>query len=152
MKTKEDTGSVTDYVDAAMLAGPEVLEQPCDILVPAALENQITVDNARNIKAKIVLELANGPTTPEADKILQERGVIVVPDVLANAGGVTVSYFEWEQNLAGEHWSEAQVLQKLEPIMKKAFQEIWRTHQEYQVDLRTAAFMLALRRVSTAMP
>lgn len=150
MKTKDDTGSVIDYADAAVIAPTDILTQDCEIAVPAALENQITEQNADKIKAKIVLELANGPTTPQADKILHDRGVLVVPDVLANAGGVTVSFFEWEQNLKNEHWSEAEVLQKLEPIITKAFQEIWQTHEEHQVDLRTAAFMLAVARVAEA--
>jgi len=124
---------------------------PVDILVPAALENQITIDNVKNIKAKAIVELANGPTTPEADEILKEKGIVVVPDVLANAGGVTVSYFEWDQNVKGEHWSEKEVLEKLEKIMIKAFDEVWETKEKYGIDMRTAAFVKAIERVEEKM-
>lgn len=148
MLVKEEKGSVINFANVEIVGGNAILEKECDILAPAALENQITMENAGRIKARIVLELANGPTTPEADKILAEKGVVVVPDVLANAGGVTVSYFEWEQNRAKEHWSEQEVLAKLEPIIKNAFQEIWKIHEDNQVDLRTAAFMLALKRIA----
>lgn len=148
---KSETGSVIDYEDAIIIPAEDILTVACGVLVPAALENQITAANAAQIKAKIILELANGPTTPEADKILYEQAKIVLPDVLANAGGVTVSYFEWEQNLKNEHWSEADVLAKLEPIMTKAFNEIWAMADKHKVDLRTAAFMLAVERVARAM-
>lgn len=152
MKTKTGRGSVKYFPGGeALEESSAVLEKDCDILVPSALENQITESNANNIKAKIILELANGPTTPQADKILVGKNIIVVPDMLANAGGVTVSYFEWIQNLANEHWSEKAIFEKLEPIMKKAWQEVWQTHQEKNVDLRTAAFMLAVERVAQAM-
>lgn len=149
--TKADTGSVIDYGDAKAIPALDVLTADCDVLVPAALENQITAANAAQIKAKIILELANGPTTPAADKILFSNQKIVLPDVLANAGGVTVSYFEWEQNLKNEHWSEAEVLAKLEPIMVKAFGEIWAMAEKHKVDLRTAAFVLAVERIAGAM-
>ncbi len=149
--TKADTGSVIDYGDAEVIPAFGVLTVDCDVAVPAALENQITAANAANIKAKIILELANGPTTPAADKILFSNQKIVLPDVLANAGGVTVSYFEWEQNLKNEHWSEAEVLAKLEPIMVKAFGEIWAMAEKHKVDLRTAAFVLAVERIAGAM-
>jgi len=147
MRVKKEKGSVIDVEGAEKVGSLAILTKECDILVPAALENQITADNAARINAKVVLEMANGPTTPEADKILHDKGVLVVPDVLSNAGGVTVSYFEWEQNLKNEHWTEAEVLAKLEPIMRNAFGSIWKTHEEYQVDLRTAAFMLAVQRI-----
>jgi glutamate dehydrogenase/leucine dehydrogenase len=150
MRVKKEKGSVIDVEGAEKVGSLAILTRECDILVPAALENQITKDNAARIEAKVVLEMANGPTTPEADVILAGRGIPVVPDVLANAGGVTVSYFEWEQNLKNEHWTEAAVLAKLEPIMRDAFSAIWKTHEEYQVDLRTAAFMLAVRRIVEA--
>jgi glutamate dehydrogenase/leucine dehydrogenase len=151
MKVKNDTGSVSNYENGTKLTNEEILEQEADILAPAALENQITKDNADKIKAKIVLELANGPTSPEADSVLWEKKIYVIPDVLANAGGVTVSYFEWDQNLKEEHWSEEKVLKKLEPIMKNAFQDIWKAHEEHEVDIRTAAFMLAVKRIVDAM-
>lgn len=151
IKTKEETGSVIDFSGAKVIASDDVLKVDCDVLVPAALENQINRHNAAEIKAKIVLELANGPTTPEADKILEERGIIVIPDVLANAGGVTVSYFEWEQNLKSEHWAEEEVLKKLEPIMKKSFAEIWQLSQDLKISLRLGAFVLALKRLEAAM-
>lgn len=151
MEAKKEKGSVAAYEGGIKVSNEEILEQECDVLVPAALENQITRENAGSIKARVVLELANGPTTPEADEILWQKKIYVVPDVLANSGGVTVSYFEWDQNLKNEHWSEAEVLAKLEPIMKKAFQEIWKAHEEQGVDLRTAAFMVAVMRLVVAM-
>jgi glutamate dehydrogenase/leucine dehydrogenase len=150
-RVKREKGSVMDFEDATKLTNEELLVEECDILAPAALENQLTSANAGKVRAKVVLELANGPTTPEADKILWEKKIYVVPDVLANAGGVTVSYFEWDQNLKNEHWTEEEVLQKLEPIMKDSFEEIWKTHEEHKVDLRTAAFMLAVSRIVRAM-
>jgi glutamate dehydrogenase/leucine dehydrogenase len=151
MQVKQDKGSVTDYDGVEKLEGMEILEKDCTILVPAALENQITADNADKIKACVVLELANGPTTPEADEILWSKKTYVVPDVLSNAGGVTVSYFEWDQNLKNERWSEEEVLSKLEPIMKGAFAYIWSAHKEHNVDLRTSAFMLGVQRIVDAM-
>jgi len=150
MKVKKEKGSVINYA-AEKVGNDAILEKDCDILVPASLENVITEKNAKNIKASVVLEMANGPTTPEADKILHDRQIYVVPDVLANAGGVTVSYFEWQQNLAKEHWIESEVLQKLEPIMRDSFKDIWKTHRDHNVDLRTAAFMLAVQRVVDVM-
>lgn len=128
-----------------------LLELPVDILIPAALENQITEKNAHRIQAKAIVELANGPTTPEADDILNKKGVVIVPDVLANAGGVTVSCFEWEQNRKGEHWSEEDVILKLEKVMIDAFHDIWDTKEKYNIDLRTAAFVRAIERVGEAM-
>lgn len=144
-------GSVCEVVEHERVSNRQLLELPVDLLIPAALENQITSDNAADIKAKAIVELANGPTTPEADEILREKGIVVVPDVLANAGGVTVSYFEWEQNVKGERWSEAQVLAKLEPIMVNAFNEAWKLKEEKGVMLRTAAFALAVQRIAEAM-
>lgn len=146
-KIKKENGSVIHAVSHEKANNAQILEKECDILVPAALENQITADNAQNIRAKIVLELANGPTTPEADKILRENGTVTVPDVLANAGGVTVSYFEWLQNLKGEHWSAQEVQERLRPIMEKAIEEAWDFSQAKNTDLRTAAFALAIRRI-----
>jgi len=133
------------------ITNEDLLELDVDILVPAALENQITAENAGNIKARAIVELANGPTTPEADEILKEKGIIIVPDVLANAGGVTVSYFEWDQNVKGEHWTEVDVLQKLEKIMVDAFNEVWDTKEKYGIDMRTAAFVKAIERVAQGL-
>lgn len=125
----------------------KILEYPCDILILAALENQITKANVKKIKANIILELANGPITPEADCELFGQGKIVIPDVLANAGGVTVSYFEWLQNLKNQKWTRAEVKKKLKPIMIKAFNEIDKIAKKYKTDLRTAAFISALQRI-----
>ncbi len=146
---KLTNGTVVGFPGAATITNEQLLEINGDVLIPAALENVITKDNAPRIKAKIILELANGPTTPEADAILKERGVTVVPDVLANAGGVTVSYFEWNQNMQGERWIEEQVFAKLKPIMINNFNAIWQLAQEKQVNLRTAAFALALKRLTS---
>jgi len=129
----------------------EVLEIDADVLVPAALENQITEENAENIKAKIVAEAANGPTTPEADKILFEKDIFLIPDILANAGGVTVSYFEWVQGLQNFFWSERDVNVQLREIMTKAFHEVLKVHEKEKVDMRTAAYLLAVKRVADAI-
>ncbi|MEM8533658.1 MAG: Glu/Leu/Phe/Val dehydrogenase [Chloroflexota bacterium] len=128
----------------------EVLELPCDVLIPAALENQLTSKNAERIQANVVIEGANGPTTPEADSIFRERGIEVIPDILANAGGVTVSYFEWVQGLQSFFWEEIDVNAKLERIMVNAFQQVYDTAEEHQVSLRMAAYLLAVRRVADA--
>ena len=140
-------GSVCDGTNYKAVANGKLLEIPCDILIPAALEHQITGKNAGRLKAKIVLELANGPTTPEADEKLKRKKIVVVPDILANAGGVTVSYFEWVQNKQGLYWSEAEVLKKLEPVMRQSFSAIWERHLKYNATLRVAAFVLALERL-----
>ena len=129
----------------------ELLELAVDVLIPAALENQITVENAPRVKAKIIAELANGPTTPEADEILFQKGVIVIPDVLMNAGGVTVSYFEQVQNATNYYWPEAEVLEKLKKIMVESFHAVWAAKEKYNIKMRTAAFVLALERVAAAM-
>jgi glutamate dehydrogenase (NAD(P)+) len=128
----------------------ELLALDTDILIPAAMENQINGSNAANIKAKIIVEGANGPTTVEADKILNERGIIVVPDILANAGGVTVSYFEWVQNLQSFSWDEEEIYQRLERIMCKAFELVYEIHREKNVPLRTSAYMVALKKLGAA--
>jgi len=145
---KKSTRSVGGFDGASDITNEEILELDVDILVPAALENAITKENASNVKAKGIVELANGPTTPDADEILFEKGIVVVPDVLANAGGVTVSYFEWDQNVKGERWSESDVLEKLEKIMVDAFNSVWEAKEEHSVDMRTGAFALAVERIA----
>ncbi|WML51320.1 Glu/Leu/Phe/Val dehydrogenase [Neobacillus sp. PS3-12] len=132
------------------ITNKELLELDCDILVPAAIANQITVHNALDIKASIVVEAANGPTTIEATKLLTERGVFLVPDILSNAGGVTVSYFEWVQNNQGYYWTEEEVDQKLQKIMVDAFDNIYRVSKTYKVDMRLAAYMIGIRKLAEA--
>ncbi len=132
------------------ITNEELLELDCDILVPSALENQITHKNASKIEAKIISEGANGPTTPEADQILHDRGVFIVPDILANAGGVTVSYFEWVQNLQELLWSEEEISDRLTRIMKRSFAEVLNISQKEKVDMRTAALVLGIGRVAEA--
>lgn len=148
---KKEHGTLKGFPDAKEVSNAELLELACDLLIPAALENQITEENAERVRAKAILELANGPTTPEADDILFEKGVHVIPDVLANAGGVVVSTYEWEQNLKGEHWSEEVVLEKLRTLLETQSQEIWQRSQVLKTDLRRAAFSLALERLDAAL-
>lgn len=147
----KETGSVEGTPGADSLSNAELLELDCDILVPAAIENQITAGNASRVKAKLIAEGANGPTTPEADEILSEKGVIVIPDVLANAGGVTVSYFEWVQNLMHYYWTEDEVHERLERIMTDSFAAVLNTAREKGTSLRAAAYNLAIMRVAEAM-
>jgi glutamate dehydrogenase/leucine dehydrogenase len=140
-------GSVCDLKKGKSLSNEELLELPVDILIPSALENQITGKNVQKIKAKVILEMANGPTASAADEILYKRDTVVVPDVFANSGGVTVSCFEWEQNLKGEKWSEKKVNDKLKKKMESAFEAIWKESKSKKVSLRTAAFIVAIRRI-----
>lgn len=147
----KDNASIADYSGAQHISNEALLELDVDILVPAALENVITSSNAKRIKAKLVAEAANGPTTPEADRVLSEKGIIVIPDVLANAGGVTVSYFEWVQNLQHFYWSEEEVLEKLQGNMIQSYQSVRDLAKQFKVDLRTAAYMIAIKRIASAM-
>jgi glutamate dehydrogenase (NAD(P)+) len=147
---KQKTGSVVGFPGAKSVTNEEVLEAKADILIPAALENQITGRNADKIQAKIVAEAANGPTLPEADTILYERGVTVLPDVLANAGGVTVSYFEWAQDIQGYYWALNEVNQRLERTMMKSYADVHQVSTERKVHNRTAAYVLAIQRVVDA--
>jgi glutamate dehydrogenase/leucine dehydrogenase len=148
---KSKTGSVVDYKGCKNITNEELLETKCDILIPAALENQITKANADKIKAKIVAEGANGPTTPEADKMLNEKGITLVPDILANSGGVTASYYEWVQNLTREHWTVEEVNRKLENKIVKAFNDVYNITKKEESDMRTAALMLGVGRVAEAI-
>jgi len=141
------TRSVVKFPGTKPISNQELLELDCDILVPAALENQITEENAPRVKAKILAEGANGPVIPQADKILDKKGVFVIPDILCNAGGVTVSYFEWVQDRMGFFWSEEEVNRRLEEIIKKAFADVLQISCTKKVNMRIAAFMLAIKRV-----
>jgi glutamate dehydrogenase (NAD(P)+) len=147
---KAEHGTVQGFPGAADISNAELLELECDVLIPAALENQITIANAARIKTRILAEAANGPTTPDADEILEARGTFLVPDILCNAGGVTVSYFEWVQDLNRDHWSEMVVNQKLREIMVRSFGEVLAMAQREQVNMRTAAYLLAVDRVASA--
>ena len=148
---KKTNGALAGFPGSRMVTNAELLELECDVLIPAALENQITDANADKIKAKFILELANGPITPEADEILHKKNIPVVPDILANSGGVTVSTFEWEQNLKGEHWSEADVFAKLKEILNRESMAIYEKSVSLKTDIRRAAFIIALERISKAM-
>ena len=146
---RDSFGTVTKLFKST-ISNKELLELECDILVPAAIENQITEENAADIKASIVVEAANGPTTIEATQILTDRGILLVPDVLASAGGVTVSYFEWVQNNQGYYWSEEEVDEKLEKILVKSFNNIYELAQSRRVDMRLAAYMIGVRKMAEA--
>ena len=147
---KSEHGTVRGYPGAMEISNDNLLEAECDILIPAALENQITSRNAGRIRARIIAEAANGPTTPDADAILQERGVFLIPDILCNAGGVTVSYFEWVQDLNRDHWSETIINAKLKEIMIRAFNEVLGMSDRADASMRLAAYLLAVQRVADA--
>ncbi len=147
---KQKSGSVVDFPDSESISNDDLLTIDCDILIPAALENAITKTVASKIKAKIIAEAANGPTVPEADLILSENGTFVIPDILANAGGVTVSYFEWVQNNYGYFWQEADLNTRLKEFMVKAFHEVLSVARKYDVNMRIAAYILAIQRVHEA--
>ena len=148
---KQEHGTVQGFPGATDISNAQLLEVECDILIPAALENQITEANAGNVKARLIAEAANGPTTPEADRILWKNSKFMIPDILCNAGGVTVSYFEWVQDLNRDHWSERVVNEKLREIMVKAFSETLAIARREQCDMRTAAYLLAVARVADVM-
>ena len=147
---KKENKQISGFPGSKMITNEELLLLECDVLIPAALENQITEVNAKDIKAKLVMELANGPTTPEADDILYSRNIPVIPDILANAGGVTVSTFEWEQNLKGEHWTQEEVFKKLKKIMEEETELIFKRSGELKTDIRRTAFIVALERIEQA--
>ncbi len=151
-KIKTETGSLHSYPNGEKVNSDEVFNYECDILLPASLEGVINSENVEQIKAKLVVELANGPVTPEADEVLAEKGIVVLPDILANAGGVTVSYFEWVQNKMGYYWSKEEVDEQLQRIMNKAFQDIYQFKEDTNCeDYRVAAFAVAAQRIVKAM-
>jgi glutamate dehydrogenase (NAD(P)+) len=145
---KARTGSVIDFPEAQNVTNEELLELPCDILIPAAMEGQLGGHNAGRVRAKLIAEAANGPTSPEADAIFRENGVLLLPDIFANAGGVTVSYFEWVQAMQAFPWTEEQVNERLKQIMSRAFASVYETSQKYRVHMRTAALIRAIERVA----
>ena len=146
----QQTGGVAGFAGAQVMPNAAFWGVPCDILIPAALESQITAANAAQIQARLIIEGANGPTTPEADDILNDKGVLILPDVIANAGGVTASYFEWVQNFSSFFWSEAEINDRLVVIMQEAFAGIWDVAQQHKVSLRTATFIVACTRILRA--
>jgi glutamate dehydrogenase (NAD(P)+) len=149
IKYSQEHKTIAGFSGGDPLTNEELFKLDVDVLIPAALENQITVDNAKDIKAKLIVEGANGPTTPEADNMIHERGGFIVPDILANAGGVTVSYFEWVQDRYGYFWTEKEVNERLEHKMVESLTAVLKTAQEYKVDMRTAAYIVAIKRVAT---
>lgn len=151
LRYKAETGSVSGFPDSMPVGKDDLLEMPCDILIPAAFENQIREDNAGRIRAWMIAEAANGPTTPEADRILAERNILVLPDILTNAGGITVSYFEWVQDLQQFFWDLHEINDRLDRVMHRAYAQITAIAEQKQVDMRTAAMMLAIGRVAEAM-
>jgi glutamate dehydrogenase (NAD(P)+) len=151
LRHKKEVGSVVGFKDAENITNAELLELDCDILIPATLENQIHEGNATSVKARMIVEGANGPTTYEAAKILGDKEIFVVPDILANAGGVVVSYFEWVQGLQSFFWDEDEVNHKLQAVMDNAFHEVLALSQREKVDMRNAAYMLAIKRITDTM-
>jgi glutamate dehydrogenase (NAD(P)+) len=148
LRHKQEHGTLSGFGGSDDMNNEDILEVECEILVPAALEGVITGRNADRIRTKMIAEAANGPTTPDADRVLYEKGIMVLPDILANAGGVTVSYFEWAQNIQGYYWAEDEVNEKLERVMKRAFRDVYETSGNSSVDMRTGAYMLAISRVA----
>ncbi len=148
VETNED---LSNFEDAKFITLEEYWSLDVDVLIPAAIENAITMENVNLINAKIVAEAANGPITPEADRVLEEKGILVTPDILTNSGGVTVSYFEWVQNLYGYYWEAEEVIEKQEIAMVNAFEDIWKIYKEHEIDLRRAAYMLSIKKVAEVM-
>lgn len=148
---KKQTGQLAGLTGTRAISNEELLELEVDVLSPSALENVLTKDNAEKIKAKVILEMANGPTTPEADEIFEQHGIVVIPDILANSGGVATSYFEWYQNMHDEHWGKEQVLEKLDKQMTQAFTDVLETKNKYKTTFRNAAYILATERIIEAM-
>ena len=151
LRHKREAGGLASFPDGEPVDQAALLAAECDVLIPAALEQQLTAANAERVRARLVVEGANGPTTPEADQILAERGVRVVPDILANAGGVVVSYFEWVQDLQSFFWTEEEINDRLERLMVRAYREVAATAAERGVDLRTGALIRAIERVTEAI-
>ena len=151
MEHKKKTGTVQNFPGTKNITNEELLELDVDVLIPAAIENQLRADNANKVKAKVILELANGPTTPEADDIFFKRKILVLPDFLSNAGGVTVSYFEWVQNQAGYYWTEKEVYDRLDQKMTEATHAVLDAAKKYNIDPRTAAYTVSVKRVADAM-
>jgi len=150
LRYSKEHGTLLELPDTEPVSNEDLLELPCDILIPAALENQVTLENAARIKARLIVEAANGPTTPEAEHVLYDRGIVIVPDVLANAGGVTVSYFEWVQDLQRFFWAEQEINHRLEAIMVRAYQAVQYKSHEQETNLRLGAYLLAVARVAEA--
>ncbi len=148
---KKSHGTVEDFPGSKNISNEELLELDVDVLIPAAIENQLTASNADKIKAKVILELANGPTTPEADEIFHKRKILLLPDFLSNSGGVTVSYFEWTQNVSGYYWTEEEVYSRLDQILTESAKEVLAASEKYKVDPRTAAYTISIKRVADAM-
>ncbi len=148
---KKSTGALKDLSGTTAITNEELLELDVDVLVPAALENVFTADNAELIKAQFILEMANGPTAPEADEVFTRKGITVIPDILANSGGVAVSYYEWYQNMHNENWSKEDVLSKLDGLMVAAFQEVMTAKEKYQTSFRTGAYIVATQRLTEKM-
>ena len=148
---KLKTGSVSNCLNGKDISNEELLELECDLLIPAAFEGVIVEKNANNIKAKVILELANGPVCPVADEILFNKDIVVIPDILANAGGVVVSYFEWQQNLKNEKWTEQEVFEKLQSIMASAAESVYKISQNSKTNLRTSAFIAAIERITESI-
>ena len=151
IENKDKAADIAEALGAKVLTNPELLEIDCDILVPAAIANQITEENADRIQADIIVEAANGPTTEKATEMLTEKGKLLVPDVLASAGGVTVSYFEWVQNKTGYYWEEDEIQELLEEKMNQSFDEIYDFHETRQVDMRLAAYVIGIRKTAEAI-
>ena len=150
LRYSKEHGTLKGFPDTDPVSNAELLELPCEVLIPAALENQLTYKNASRVKARMIIEAANGPTTPEADRILNDNGVIIVPDILANAGGVTVSYFEWVQDLQRFFWAEHEINDRLESIMTRSYRAVYAKAEEQDTNLRMGAYLLAVARVAEA--